>query len=76
MYRGVLNNRPVAVKKLSPVSESIFMPAQTFIDIMYRLTKLRSHLDWRPLPGRAASSVQPRDPNSENVRVIFWLCLR
>lgn len=32
-----------------------------------------SHLDGRRLPGGAATSVQPRDPDSESVCFIFYL---
>lgn len=74
VYKGILNNKPIAVKKLVPVS-----PVTLTLLLLCKLLKpplrlerrMKSFLppDGRRLSGRVTGSVQPRDPNSDSVRL-------
>lgn len=71
VYKGVLNRKLVAVKKLVPASVAVFPPASDFGFCAWQ--HMWCHSDGGHLPGGATSPVPPGDPNSESVGFTFSL---
>lgn len=67
VYKGLLNDKPVAVKKLNPVSENIFNRTTCLCVLLLIASEILYYLGGWHATGQVARSVQPRDPDSESV---------